>query len=679
MQNQIESDYRIKLLESIKSGTNPFITMQDAGNVCVVPGSDSNGSTSENVYENLKHFISHQDESHVKDYYNPENIYENICHDCGRIYDDICGFCNDDEPFSESYRNGKNIHFIKRLFKKHFKSPSLKRSNSKIRKSDIYLVHDVGDTVFKTNCTFDINEMSRMRNDVLRNTGSDESTSDYKEESVDKEDRIYENLPFHVDASVSCWIESIRACIEEYGNDVQYNVKTIPSKTFGESEWSHNTLIKYENEQTEESLTQSNVEIVKRFIDTYKEINSRAKDQSNNQQNTDGTKTVKISWSDTHDRTSLEISRDLRYQERQSNEVTSLESYHLLDNEDNLTTTIPHKTRHQDKYTFLSAISKATCIDNNSLRSFNRLLVLQTQAYTYLNKLLLSISLNTITLSYDICLKKISVHYRLLITRKNDGYFCGTRANTPFELISHQNSLNRKPKRINNKILSKNESFLNLLPASHVRNTRQEQYLQHQSLISRALNSNTNTTNMDSKAKNTEVNNDIYYFIWNCDSASETTRVKNTDESVQKNLSTGVTQDDQNWVSAHEDFTSAADLMDVVDENPRFLTDDKIKETKESDSRSYSNVVILYNDVDPLNNKIIYRQTYNHVSVDNTSDRQNDTHEKVRFSASEKTFDDSDSIVKKKYLDINSLQDSVKEFLNTIRVTEDEDELVRLL
>lgn len=599
-------------LESIKSGTNPFIDVD----------SDAN------IYENLRHLPDPNPETDlIRDYYNPENIYENICHDCGRIYDDICSFCNDDEPISH-----KNEHFIKKLFKKHFKSTSLKRSNSKLRKSDIFIVQNVGETLFKTNSTFDMTEMSRMHHNFLRNTGIDDDSNNHSQYHKQERDaRIYENLPFFgaVDASVSCWMESVRKSTESYDDDVMYNVKAIPSRSFGEGEWRWRPPKRIEQE----------VQVpVERFVETYSGV-FRIKDLRKEPTETE---TVQISWS-----------------EGQSSALPPLAN-NLLDKgyECNLTTTVMlhDDTRHQDNDTLLSTISTTTNIDSDSL-TLDRALVRRIQTYMYLNKLLLSISLNTITLSYDRYLKKISLHYRLKITRKSaDYYFCGSERNATLLKQS------KKPKRhFHHKDIPKNESLTGY-PTRNEQNTRQEQYLRshnYQTIISRAITATaTTTTNMDDKPENTEVNNDIYYFIWNCDSSAsgrQTTSIHDPD--------------DQNWISAHDDFTSAADLMDVVDDaRPRLFCDVKRSEMK-SDSRSYTDVVILYNNFYPGDNQIIYKQRKNDSKGIKMSDLER---------ISEETF--KESIETKRCFDVNSIVDSsVREFLTTISDLEDEDELVRLL
>lgn len=688
--SQIQNCKKNSASITFESGTDPYKNGYDgtySTKMCPPTRSKSDTTLSENMYENLKHFTSAKDTGQDKNYYCPENIYENICHNCGRIYDEVCGFCND-EPFEcldetvSINKNGNNRWFFRKLFKRHFKSQSLKRSNSKIKKNEIYIVRDTNDedTVFKTNCTFDIREMSRMRNNFLLNAGYE---SNDKMQNGENKEVVYENLSFYeaIDASVNCWIKSVSKYTEDYDNQTPYNVKAIPSKTFNESEWSLGITIDHKEKQIDTHNALELNENVARFMHSYRETISK------DHINTEKPKRVKIFWSNGSSDDRLQSGLNQRYKigggnlfeilnkplKRQKSIVTPLE-HNLIDNECNLPTTII-QSRHQANDSFLSIISKTNNIDDN----FH---VRPQQAYMYLNKLLLSISLNTITLSYDKYLKKISFYYRLKIKRKSTDYFCSLEANT---LLNWNNSdfviepLFEKPKCAQKKInstslhhqqlpenifLSKNES-LNALPSTHHQNTQSYSSLRKNYKFSRAI------TNMDSKTK-TEVNNNIYYFIWNCDSTSENTLAR-YHESPQKH-SSSIIQDDEYWVSAQEDFTSAGDLMDVVDESPRlFMVKDR-KEKKYHDIRTYSDVLILYNK-DPLNNKIIYDQPKVSTLVRNP----NTPNVKENRSKSNENLFILNSNGKKKALDLSLLQDSVKEFIMTIRDNEDEDELVRFL
>ncbi|XP_063705804.1 rho GTPase-activating protein 15-like [Culicoides brevitarsis] len=140
-----------------------------------------------------------------------------------------------------------------------------------------------------------------------------------------------------------------------------------------------------------------------------------------------------------------------------------------------------------------------------------------------------------------------------------------------------------------------------------------------------------------------EVNNDIYYFIWNCDS--------------QKLVSASI-RDEQDWISASDDFTSAADLMDIVDDTRCFAEGNARR-----DSRNYSKVVIFYNNENSHDNRIFYRGT------------EHATHNvRKKIYSNESLFRPGSD--KRKRLDREMLPNSVKEFLATIRDNEDEDEVI---
>ncbi|XP_055589768.1 uncharacterized protein LOC129741935 isoform X2 [Uranotaenia lowii] len=111
-----------------------------------------------------------------------ENIYENICEDCGRLYStDKCAFCAVDEDEGDrSVARKPTINKYSAKFQEFFgnfrlKSPSVGVGSSvlgrsgvaqtkrKLSKSDI--VHNVGgfEDVFRTNKSFDLGEICRMR------------------------------------------------------------------------------------------------------------------------------------------------------------------------------------------------------------------------------------------------------------------------------------------------------------------------------------------------------------------------------------------------------------------------------------------------------------------------------------------------------------------------------------
>lgn len=624
--------------------------------------SKSQATLSDNVYENLKPFASAIDKSQDKNnYYCPENIYENICHNCGRIYDDICSFCNDIPIHQDfSIKSNRNKHFLKKIFNKHFKSSSLKRSSSKIKKNEIFIVRDDGDTVFKTNCTFDFREMNCMRHNFLLNARNESN----KKNEAD----IYENLPFYdtIDTtSVNYWIKSIIKCTEDYDNEIQYNIKAIPSKTFNETEWNTSTSINSKLRPLDQNVSETSCEFnehIEKFIKSFKKTNLISLEL----ENIENPERVRICWYEKNSDKSPKIQNSIKIGtanlfdmfNNSQRFITPLESK-LTDNFDKCKqNTSILKTSEPAKEILLSIITNTT----NNFYVFNNIRL--QRAYNYLNKLLLSISLNTIVVSYD--KRKItdncgSSEVNTLLTWNNSYCFFEIHLIKKSKLVTKKIYSTPIQYQQLPAILSKNESFNALPPTIDHIAQQKHSSLQTNHKFFRTL------TNMDSKSK-TEVNNDIYYFIWNCDSKSETSMPR-YDASPQEHQKC-VMRDDQFWISAHEDFTSAGDLMDVVDISHRQFISKDSKESKYHDIRTYSDVLILYNE-NPLNNKIIYSQ--HNTSNPNTSkineNRMKSSGDSIILSANKR----------KKMLDFNLLEDSIKEFIKTIKNIEDEDELVRFL
>lgn len=572
----------------------------------------------ENIYENLK--ISQE-----KDYYSSDNIYENICNDCGRIYDNICGFCNDellDTPLIHSRNGGSSKKFFTKLFQKRFKSSGLKRSNSKIQKNEIFIVHDTCDSsVFRTNCTFDLDEMCRMR----------ESEGSHV---------IYENLRRRertMDACVNAWIESISAFTEDYEHFVEYSVKSIPSKTFCEREWNKNCVWDFGKS---------------------KEIDSQEK-------------VLDCDEETFHDKTSVDTCSH-------NNSSISHDEIPISDDvpEQNVIIAPP-----------IEVISVSTIVRKNNIDdefySFNKNNKAIQQhippPYLYLNKLLLSISLNTITLSYDKYLKKISYIYQLKIQRKKStDNFCSAGRQSTARNVSGTFGISFKNPEAtaaaDSQIPRTRTQLSKIKLLSSCYNNKNESLVHpfmHDKInsISSHNNSQKYKTQIIMENEN-EVNNDIYYYIWNCDSTSPTMMTtSNEEKSLEIIEPQEKIEDEQNWVSAHDDFASADDLMDVVDENPRQLLNDndnygKLNTINEEISRSYSSVIILYNE-NPKNNQIIYEDTKSKQNLKRETPEKKDSSE-VIFDTETRT------------LDLNLFQDSVREFLMTIgNEIEEEDELVR--
>ncbi|XP_062536884.1 uncharacterized protein LOC134205564 isoform X2 [Armigeres subalbatus] len=122
-----------------------------------------------------------------------ENIYENICEDCGRLYSaEKCAFCAvEDEEDAERVKKVSNKYSAK--FQEFFGNFRIRpvrfggaasvtgsvsiQGKRKLCKSDI--VHNVNgfEDVFRTNKSFDLGEICRMRDDVRSQVSVDEGTT----------------------------------------------------------------------------------------------------------------------------------------------------------------------------------------------------------------------------------------------------------------------------------------------------------------------------------------------------------------------------------------------------------------------------------------------------------------------------------------------------------------------
>lgn len=101
-----------------------------------------------------------------------ENIYENVCENCGLIYSGSkCTICSVKQKKNSSIFHGliDSIKHQRNKFKDNYK-PTSKRfsSNGSDRRKKLEIIHNV-DNVFQTNCTFDLNEICRMKNELSQN------------------------------------------------------------------------------------------------------------------------------------------------------------------------------------------------------------------------------------------------------------------------------------------------------------------------------------------------------------------------------------------------------------------------------------------------------------------------------------------------------------------------------
>ncbi|XP_065087057.1 uncharacterized protein LOC135708835 isoform X2 [Ochlerotatus camptorhynchus] len=143
---------------------------------------DNDGSWSANIYENvvngsLKQQLSFGGYGKLRKC--EENIYENICEDCGRLYSaEKCSFCavEDEEDVERTKKVNKysakfqeflgNFRIRPVRFGGSAGVGSTFQSKRKLCKSDI--VHNVDgfEHVFRTNKSFDLGAICRMRDDV---------------------------------------------------------------------------------------------------------------------------------------------------------------------------------------------------------------------------------------------------------------------------------------------------------------------------------------------------------------------------------------------------------------------------------------------------------------------------------------------------------------------------------
>lgn len=127
-----------------------------------------------------------------------ENIYENICEDCGRLYSaEKCSFCAVEDE--EDVERTKKVNKYSAKFQEFLGNFRIKpsrfgssgggvgttfQSKRKLCKSDI--VHNVDgfEDVFRTNKSFDLGEICRMRDDVRSQVSVDEDIANPR--SVDR-------------------------------------------------------------------------------------------------------------------------------------------------------------------------------------------------------------------------------------------------------------------------------------------------------------------------------------------------------------------------------------------------------------------------------------------------------------------------------------------------------------
>lgn len=191
-------------------------------------------SVNEHIYENLRSseidsYNGGSSESNSN--YLTENIYENICEDCGRLYDSKCNFCFDDSSDLELFaatRKKPLSDYIPKIFRGIKVKRKLSRKDSQ-KKRQLDIVHQIENdtTLFRTNETFCMQEICQMRKNLslLQQQSIEEHASETKTSSEFSFKKI-------TDASVNFWLSQIMNHTENYEEIEQYFVKHIPSSTF---------------------------------------------------------------------------------------------------------------------------------------------------------------------------------------------------------------------------------------------------------------------------------------------------------------------------------------------------------------------------------------------------------------------------------------------------------------
>lgn len=211
--------------------------------------------------------------------YKNENIYENICEVCGLIYSaDKCEHCAKKVTYG-SLRKNKQLNIFSGLID-NIRQRTKPKSKPKRKLPTIEIVHNV-DGVFKTNKTFDLKEICRLKSNHssqnhvygklrkseecltssfkqytdIRSFGSDLNCS-HRTPSNDllsqnnahsiscNNSPIYENLKTFIYSTVSpaynditdnsliYWLTSLKKHTNDYNEETVYNVKCIPSNSF---------------------------------------------------------------------------------------------------------------------------------------------------------------------------------------------------------------------------------------------------------------------------------------------------------------------------------------------------------------------------------------------------------------------------------------------------------------
>uniref|UniRef100_A0A336K433 CSON011299 protein n=1 Tax=Culicoides sonorensis TaxID=179676 RepID=A0A336K433_CULSO len=544
------------------------------------------------------------------EYFISDHIYEVICKDSVRNLNNKCEICSDGASNDSISKNtGKKNGFSKLLKgmvnKKVTKNSKIKRSNSKIEKDDIKLVHgELGrNTVFKTQCTFDINEMCRLQKAAFEIDSEHDKKSNFINQLNINKKSTNHNL------SVQFWLSTIKTSVEQYEYSEQYNVKSIPSKTFNETLWNSDCSSKnYCLNENDRKIKKKSDVLLEERNKNFVKTNSAIINETYFCGNTCRTKQ------------NLQQMENKSYKEIKSN--SELDRNKIIG-------VLEIKNTKQTK-----------------------------QTYNYLNKIVLSVSLNTITLSYYEYLKKIELYGILMVFQEGSDNSCDLNK-IKKKIISNTISdeytyiLKKLLQLLYNKdqkhyFFSKSDS-LKILPSTHNNDISQPLLM-----FNKELSSNQVLKNMNPNSE-TVKNDDIYYTLWNCETNSES---RDLEISIPSNYN-------NYWEAACNDSTDEQELI-----NDSISSIDSREDVQEKMSRSYSNVYVFYHENSKYN-QIIYDNCLEYKSFPNSSADNYKNRDYKSYIRPSDQYLKGYSI-----FGHSTVPESVTEFFKTILNNEDEDELI---
>lgn len=537
------------------------------------------------------------------------------------------------------------------------------------------------------------------------NSNITQTTQNYNDShrKNDNYEAIYENLNTlsDVEARKNCcinnWITSIIKQVEDYDDPVQYNVKCIPSRTFGCSEFNLISMLRDSDDNKDDTLDRNQRISVRNFVESRQQSNRNRRSTIYEGAIKQETTPIKIIWRTVPEDSEPEeldlkgipnVKEDdfvgdlLTIFEKKFNCATKShfneKSLNSKKNNDDLTHTTTNTIEKQNNVLSSQPIVKVISSSYSKTHIIKDNQQLITHTYNIINKCLLSISLNTITVMYDKNLKLLLYHFNVnkqgidyLSSIKRIQYFVGNKYNKEIKFKQTKN-------RIFESEIKKKELKSTQIPDTIVirRRKKNKRALTHPLL----------------KHPHREI---IYQPIWNCKSYSVVSRIKpppteNIYETLEKYQINNIIQDDHNWEVAHDDFSSADDIMDVVD----FLRESEQKPMISDHSgdppRTYTKFQILYNTDNPNLNRI-YNPKYERslIGVSPRTSNNNSTEKRFKITEQGRQFIENNNETKRENQKLNKprftfsssdLSNSVKDFMNYIRNpknVEDEEDVVR--